>query len=61
MPIKGQWGGAPYEDQMKAVDVAVTWPYVDATRLAAAGGGYGGYMANWLWSYRPVPHPRVPR
>jgi len=46
--IKGQWGGAPYEDQMKAVDVALTWPYVDATRLAAAGASYGGYMANWV-------------
>jgi dipeptidyl aminopeptidase/acylaminoacyl peptidase len=46
--IKGQWGGAPYEDQMKAVDTALTWPYVDPTRLAAAGASYGGYMANWM-------------
>jgi dipeptidyl aminopeptidase/acylaminoacyl peptidase len=46
--IKGQWGGAPYEDQMKAVDVALTWPYVDKTRIAAAGASYGGYMANWV-------------
>lgn len=46
--IKGQWGGAPYEDQMKAVDVALTWPYVDTTRIAAAGASYGGYMANWV-------------
>jgi dipeptidyl aminopeptidase/acylaminoacyl peptidase len=46
--IKGQWGGAPYEDQMKAVDTALSWPYVDATRVAAAGASYGGYMANWV-------------
>jgi dipeptidyl aminopeptidase/acylaminoacyl peptidase len=46
--IKGQWGGAPYQDQMKAVDVALAWPYIDATRLAAAGASYGGYMANWF-------------
>ena len=46
--IKGNWGGAPYEDQMKAVDEAAKWPYVDATRLAAAGASYGGYMANWV-------------
>ena len=46
--IKGQWGGAPYEDQMKAVDIALTWPYVDTTRVAAAGASYGGYMANWV-------------
>src|SRR5271155_1092342 len=46
--IKGQGGGAPYEDQMKAVDTALTWSYVDPTRLAAAGASYGGYMANWM-------------
>jgi dipeptidyl aminopeptidase/acylaminoacyl peptidase len=46
--IKGQWGGAPYEDQMKAVDTALTWPYIDTTRVAAAGASYGGYMANWV-------------
>jgi dipeptidyl aminopeptidase/acylaminoacyl peptidase len=46
--IKGQWGGAPYEDQMKAVDTALTWPFIDSTRLAAAGASYGGYMANWV-------------
>jgi dipeptidyl aminopeptidase/acylaminoacyl peptidase len=46
--IKGQWGGAPYEDQMKAVDIALTWPYIDTTRVAAAGASYGGYMANWV-------------
>jgi dipeptidyl aminopeptidase/acylaminoacyl peptidase len=46
--IKGQWGGAPYEDQSKAIDVALTWPYVDTTRVAAAGASYGGYMANWV-------------
>jgi dipeptidyl aminopeptidase/acylaminoacyl peptidase len=46
--IKGQWGGAPYEDQMTAVDVALSWPYIDRSRLAAAGASYGGYMANWV-------------
>ena len=46
--IKGDWGGAPYQDQMKAVDVALRWPYIDSTRLGAAGASYGGYMANWV-------------
>ncbi len=46
--IKGDWGGAPYQDQMKAVDVALSWSYVDSTRLGAAGASYGGYMANWV-------------
>jgi len=46
--IKGDWGGAPYEDTMKAVDTALTWPYIDQTRIGAAGASYGGYMANWI-------------
>lgn len=46
--IQGQWGGAPYEDQMKAVDVALSWSFTDNTRLAAAGASFGGYMANWV-------------
>ena len=46
--IKGDWGGAPYQDQMKAADIASTWPYVDKTRQTAAGASYGGYMANWV-------------
>jgi dipeptidyl aminopeptidase/acylaminoacyl peptidase len=33
---------------MKAVDTALTWPYIDSTRIAAAGASYGGYMANWV-------------
>jgi dipeptidyl aminopeptidase/acylaminoacyl peptidase len=33
---------------MKAVDTALTWPYIDTTRIAAAGASYGGYMANWI-------------
>jgi dipeptidyl aminopeptidase/acylaminoacyl peptidase len=33
---------------MKAVDTALSWPYVDTTRTAAAGASYGGYMANWV-------------
>jgi dipeptidyl aminopeptidase/acylaminoacyl peptidase len=46
--IQGRWGGPPYEDLMKAVDVASTWSFTDSTRLAAAGASYGGYMANWV-------------
>ena len=44
----GEWGGAPYTDLMAAVDAAVERPDVDATRTAAMGGSFGGYMANWV-------------
>lgn len=44
----GDWGGAPYTDLMSATDAACAHPRVDATRTAAMGGSFGGYMANWI-------------
>lgn len=46
--IRDDWGGRVYEDLMKAADYAVALGYVDSNRLAAAGGSFGGYMANWI-------------
>ncbi|MBC8165852.1 MAG: S9 family peptidase [Bryobacteraceae bacterium] len=46
--INQDWGGKPYEDIMAAVDHAARLPFVDGERMAAAGGSYGGYMADWL-------------
>lgn len=46
--INQDWGGKPYEDIMASVDHAAALPYVDPDRMAAAGGSYGGYMADWL-------------
>jgi len=43
-----RWGGEPYVDLMGAVDEACKRPDVDSTKLAAMGGSYGGYMANWI-------------
>lgn len=46
--LRGDWGGAAYEDLMKAVDQACKWSYIDSSKLTAAGASYGGYMANWI-------------
>jgi len=47
--ITNDWGGKAYEDVMKGVDYTIAkYPFVDSTRMAAAGGSYGGYMANWI-------------
>jgi dipeptidyl aminopeptidase/acylaminoacyl peptidase len=46
--IQGGWGERPFEDVMKATDVLAASDFVDATRMAAAGGSYGGYMAAWI-------------
>ena len=47
--ISGDWGGKPYEDLMKGVDFALgAYPFLDGSRMAAAGASYGGYMINWM-------------
>ena len=47
--ITNDWGGKAYVDVMKGVDAAIAkYPFIDKSRLAAAGGSYGGYMADWL-------------
>lgn len=44
----GRWGKEPYADIMALTDVAEQRPEIDASRTAAMGGSFGGYMANWI-------------
>jgi dipeptidyl aminopeptidase/acylaminoacyl peptidase len=46
--IARDWGGKAYEDIMRGVDVVARLPYVDSTRMGAAGGSFGGHMVNWI-------------
>ncbi|MBL8692655.1 MAG: S9 family peptidase [Planctomycetes bacterium] len=47
--IRGDWGGAPYEDLMKGLDAALAkFPWMNGDRCAALGASYGGYMMNWI-------------
>jgi dipeptidyl aminopeptidase/acylaminoacyl peptidase len=47
--ISGDWGGKVFIDLMKGVDFAIEkYPFIDGTRLAAAGGSYGGFMIDWI-------------
>jgi dipeptidyl aminopeptidase/acylaminoacyl peptidase len=47
--ITNDWGGKAYVDIMKGVDAALAkYPFIDKNRMAAAGGSYGGYMADWI-------------
>lgn len=46
--ISQHWGDLPYQDLMKGVDYLATLPYVDATRIGAAGASFGGYMTYWM-------------
>jgi dipeptidyl aminopeptidase/acylaminoacyl peptidase len=44
----GAWGDAPYDDLMRLTDAAIERDDIDASRTAAMGGSFGGYMANWI-------------
>jgi len=46
--ISGDWAGRVYEDLMKGADYAASLPYVDASRMGAAGASYGGFVMNWF-------------
>jgi len=47
--ITNDWGGKPYDDVMKGIDVALAkYKFIDGARIAAAGGSYGGYLADWI-------------
>jgi len=46
--ISRDWSGKVYTDVMNGLAVMEKQPYVDKTRMAAAGASYGGYMMNWL-------------
>jgi dipeptidyl aminopeptidase/acylaminoacyl peptidase len=47
--ISRDWGGKVYEDLMKGLDRALEkFPFIDGSRMAAAGGSYGGYMIDWI-------------
>ena len=44
----GRWGDVVFADLMAAVDDATARPDVDGEQMAALGGSFGGYMANWV-------------
>ncbi|GAB3563723.1 S9 family peptidase [Spelaeicoccus albus] len=42
------WGGKPFTDLMAITDEVESRPDIDASKTAAMGGSFGGYMANWV-------------
>lgn len=46
--ILGDHARRPFEDIEKATDHMLARGFIDAQRMAAAGGSYGGYMVAWI-------------
>ncbi len=42
------YGNLDYQDVMAIADYAARLPYVNQSRMAIAGGSYGGFMVNWV-------------
>lgn len=46
--IHGEHPTKPFMDSEAAVDYMISRGFIDATRLTAAGGSYGGYLVSWI-------------
>ena len=47
--VRGHWGAVPFEDIILGVTYILNnHPFLDRTRMCAAGASYGGYMINWI-------------
>ena len=53
--VSGDWGGKAYIDIMNGVADVVKNPYIDKTRIGAAGASYGGYMVDWILGHNTDP------
>lgn len=47
--IVGAHGDKPFTDIMLGTDYLIKkFDFIDSTKMAAAGGSYGGYLVNWI-------------
>ena len=44
--INPEWAEKPYQDVIKAAEWMAKKPYIDANRMVAGGGSYGGYLTS---------------
>ena len=53
--ISEDWGGKAPVDIANGVAEVIKKPYIDRTRIGAAGASYGGYMVDWLLGHNNDP------
>ena len=47
--ISKDWGGKVYTDLIDGLDAAIAkYPFIDGSKVCAAGASYGGYMMDWM-------------
>lgn len=53
--VSADWGGKAYIDIMNGVASVTKLPFVDKSRIGAAGASYGGYMVDWILGHNTDP------
>jgi dipeptidyl aminopeptidase/acylaminoacyl peptidase len=53
--ISQDWGGKVFVDLKNGVAEVIKKPYVDKSRIGAAGASYGGYMVDWILGHNTDP------
>ena len=53
--ISADWGGKVTVDIQNGVADVIKLPFIDKTRIGAAGASYGGYMVDWLLGHNNDP------
>jgi dipeptidyl aminopeptidase/acylaminoacyl peptidase len=53
--VSADWGGRAFVDITNGVAEIIKRPYVDKTRIGAAGASYGGYMVDWILGHNTDP------
>jgi dipeptidyl aminopeptidase/acylaminoacyl peptidase len=56
--ISGDWGGKAATDIRNGIAEVIKAPYVDKTKIGAAGASYGGYMVDWMLGHNTDPRFR---
>jgi len=53
--ISGDWGGKVMVDIKNGIAEVIKRPYIDKSRIGAAGASYGGYAVDWLLGHNNDP------
>lgn len=53
--VSADWGGRAFIDIKNGVAEVIKRPFVDKSRIGAAGASYGGYMVDWILGHNNDP------
>ncbi len=53
--VSADWGGKAFVDIKSGVAEVIKRPFIDRTRIGAAGASYGGYMVDWILGHNNDP------